>query len=569
MGRLVRRVGLVLVVVGVALSGSRVAGAVVGGLASITPGELREWLTYIASDDLQGRAVFGTGIGLAASYIEDHLRAWHVKPGGDHGSYLQTVKIVGVRTTSHSSITVTVGGESKTFEDGHGITLPKNMGGPQRFTVDRVEFAGYGLDAPRVGHVDFPGEKARAAKGAVVVWLGAAGPRDLDASYRRALAGRSRYMTEQLGAAASIGVVVPNGRGGAPPAAAPAPAGRAATIPAADFTTVQRLDTPIPPNVTADDTFYEFLFKNAPEKYAALKQKADAQDALPSFHLDGVSIAFDIAPTYEVVRTQLAHNIVAVVEGIDPTLKSTYVAFGAHYDHVGYAEGETVTTDGQMRRVQPPGVVTKGAEADRIWNGADDDGSGTVALMALAHAFAQGSRPKRSLLFVWHVGEERGLWGSRYFADYPTVPMASIVSQLNIDMIGRNRDNKASESNTVYLVGSDRISSELHALNETANRSLAKPLTLDYEMNDPADLEQVYYRSDHYSYAAKGVPIIFFTTGLHPDYHANTDEVSKIEFGKLSRIVQLVYATGQRVANLDHAPVRDNLGPRAGRTTTH
>src|SRR5262249_51222635 len=180
-----------------------------------------------------------------------------------------------------------------------------------------------------------------------------------------------------------------------------------------------------------------------------------------------------------------------------------------------------------------------------------------VALMALARAFAQGPKPKRSLLFVWHVGEERGLWGSRYFADYPTVPMDEIVAQLNIDMIGRNRDDKPSEANTVYLVGSDRISTELHNLNRSANAAMPRPLTLDYEFNDPSDTEQLYYRSDHYSYARKGVPIIFFTTGLHPDYHANTDEVSKIEFDKMTRIVQMIYETAVHVANLDTPPARD------------
>jgi Zn-dependent M28 family amino/carboxypeptidase len=238
------------------------------------------------------------------------------------------------------------------------------------------------------------------------------------------------------------------------------------------------------------------------------------------------------------------------------------VAFGAHYDHVGYAEGDTST--GSRRA---PGRVTPGAADDRIWNGADDDGSGTVALMALARAFEEGPRPKRSLLFVWHAGEERGLLGSRYFADHPTVPIDSIVAQLNIDMIGRNRDDKPSEANTVYVVGSDRISSELDEINRAANRELVPPMTIDYEMNDPSDPEQVYYRSDHYSYAAKGIPIIFFTTGLHPDYHANTDEVSRIEFGKLTRVTDLVYETGVRVANLDHPPVRDNRGPRAGKGT--
>ena len=292
----------------------------------------------------------------------------------------------------------------------------------------------------------------------------------------------------------------------------------------------------MPPSVTATDAFFEFLFSHAPIRYAELKRRTDAREPLLPFVLDGVKLIFNIDADYQVVRTQLTQNVVGVVQGADPELRNTYVAFGAHYDHVGYAEGEVV----QGRRLGAPGRVTEGALDDRVWNGADDDGSGTVALMALAKAFAGGPRPRRSLLFVWHAGEERGLYGSRYFADYPTVPLDRIVAQLNIDMVGRNRDDRPAESNTVYPVGSDRISTELHLILEAANKGAPAPLTLNYEMNDPADPEQLYYRSDHYSYAAKGIPIIFFTTGLHPDYHANTDEVSKILFEKLTRITQLV-----------------------------
>ena len=167
---------------------------------------------------------------------------------------------------------------------------------------------------------------------------------------------------------------------------------------------------------------------------------------------------------------------------------------------------------------------------------------------------------------MWHAGEERGLYGSRYFTDYPTVPLANIVAQLNIDMIGRNRDDKPSEANTVYLVGSDRISTELRPVRREANQPLpAADARLRVERSGGS--RQVYFRSDHYSYAAKGIPIIFFTTGLHPDYHVNTDDVSKIEFTKLPRVTQLVYETGCGLANLDHAPVRDNKGPRAGKET--
>jgi len=540
------------------------------GLASINRDDLKEWLSYIASDELEGRALYSTGLGLAAAYIEDHLRAWGAKAAGDAGSsYLQTVRVLGVKATSRSTLTVEVAGQTKTFADGAGVTFPRRVGGKRRFTIDRVEFAGYGLDVPRANHVDFAGKDV---KGAAVVWLGARGPRDLQGSaYRTLVAGRNQYATEQLQAAAGIGPIdeagrtAEDGQAGQGGAGGPARRGRGGQIPAADFTSVQRLDASEPPNVSASDSFFEFLFSHAPAKYDDLKRKADAQEPLPSFRLDGVKLTFNLDNDYEIVRTQLAHNVAAIVEGGDPQLKNTYVAFGAHYDHVGYAEGEVTDQGGTPRRLGTPafGFVTPGAENDRIWNGADDDGSGVVAVMALAKAFAEGPRPRRSLLFVWHTGEESGLLGSRYFADYPTVPLDQIVTQLNIDMVGRNRDDKPSESNTVYLVGSDRISTELHAISRAANEALPKPLKLDYELNDPADPEQLYTRSDHYSYASKGIPIIFFTTGLHPDYHANTDEVSKIEFDKLTRITELVYETGWRVANLDHPPVRDNKGARA------
>src|SRR5436190_20795525 len=157
-------------------------------------------------------------------------------------------------------------------------------------------------------------------------------------------------------------------------------------------------------------------------------------------------------------------------------------------------------------------------------------------------------------MFVWHSGEASGLYGSRYMADYPVVPLDKVAAQLNIDMIGRNRCDQSSEANTVYIVGSDRISTELHNLNEDANASLSAPMKMDYEMNDPSDPESIYTRSDHYSYASKGIPIIFYTTGLHRDYHYLTDEVGTIEFPKMAHTAQLVYTTGCDVSTLAHFP---------------
>ena len=526
-----------------------------GGAASITPDALREWLTYISSDDLEGRATFSEGLGLAAAYIADRLKEAGVKPGGDHGTYFQRVSVLGVKSANRSTLTVEVSGETRTFRDGEGITFPRNVGGKRTVTLNQVEFAGYGLNLDSA-HNDYKGLDV---KGKAVVWLGSRGPKGTDAQRAaRLLRERSSFAVEEMGAAATIvpppepgagqrgGGLGPgvDERGGLPVAAGGR--GPAARIP--DFTTVQRLDSPQTPTVTASDEFLEFLFSGAGTKYADLKAMGQQQEDLPTFHLKGVTLTFNFDADYQVVNTQYTRNVVGIVEGRDNQLKNTYVAFGAHYDHIGYTQG-----------VLPNGTT------DRISNGADDDGSGTTTLIGIARAFALGPKTKRSVLFVWHAGEERGLYGSRYFADYPAVPLDNIVAQLNMDMIGRNHDNKESEANTVYPVGSDRISTELHNIMIDANAALPKPLTLDYELNDPTDPERVYYRSDHYSYAAKGIPIIFFTTFLHPDYHRVTDSVEKINFEKMARIGQLVYETGRRVANLDHAPARDFKGPRLGK----
>jgi hypothetical protein len=522
-----------------------------GGANSITEPDLKTWLTYLSSDELQGRATYTEGLGLAAGYIAANLAQWGVKPAGDNGTYLQLVKVQSVRTDSRASVTVTANGESRTFKDGEGITFPRQMGGKQTIEGKDIIFAGYGLQIPAADLDDYVDADP---EGKVVVYLGAQGPSNIPPGSNRLLGARARNAV-QKGAAAVIGPMSgAGGRGqrGGGQQQAPAPAqGQRQGGPAAqvqsDFTTVQKYDAIITPQLTADEAFFEFLFSGSDVKYAELKEKAAKREPLPRFALKGVTMTINVDADYQVVRTRRTNNVVGIIEGTDPELKDTYVAFGAHYDHTGFRES------GQ------PGD-------DLINNGADDDGSGTVAIMAIARAFAQGPKPKRSLLFVWHAGEESGLLGSRYMADYPVVgSIDKIVAQLNMDMVGRNRNDDPSASNMVLVVGSDRISTELHNINEDANASLQKPLELDYEMNDPADPQSIYTRSDHYSYALKGVPIIFYFTGLHPDYHRPSDTVDKIIFDKIRRIAQLAYETGRRVANLDHAPVKDNLGPRAGK----
>ncbi len=505
--------------------------------ALLSVDELRGWLTYIASDELGGRATFSEGLGLAAAYIADSMREAGVRPAGDNGSYFQRVSVLGVRSTNRSSLTVEVNGQSRTFRDGQGVTFPKNVGGKRTLTLDQVEFVGYGLNVGP-NHNDYKGIDVR---NKAVVFLGNRGPGSVDSQRAgRLLNSRSSNATDEMGAAA---VIFPVLAGGFDPEAG----GQGGRGVPPDFTTVQRLDTVKKPSVAASDEFFEFLFSAADAKYPDLRLKSDAQADLPVFALKGVKLTFNLDADYTVVNTQYTRNVVGMVEGSDPQLRNSYVIFGAHYDHVGYTAG-----------------ILNGGTEDRISNGADDDGSGTVTLMGIARSFARGPKPKRSLIFIWHAGEERGLWGSGYFADNPTVPMEGILAELNIDMIGRNRDNDPSQSNTVLAVGADRISTDVHNVLIDANESLPRPLTLDFEMNDATDPERIYYRSDHYSYAAKGIPVIFFFTGLHPDYHRVTDTEDKIEYAKMIRIGQLVFETGRRLADTERAPVRDFKGPRMG-----
>jgi Peptidase family M28 len=560
-----RRLSLVLSIVACAVCVPRAAPA--GGPGAIQAADLREWLGYIASDELEGRQVFTEGLGLAAGYIADHLAQWNVKPGGDDGTYFQTVKVVGVRATSKASVAVEVNGQTRQFNDGDGIVFPKRMGGKQTIASDRIQFVGYGLQIPAADLNDYanvdPGGK-------IVVYLGQ-GPKALPPNSFRLVNARSRNALSK-GAVATIGPAfgaTGGGRGGRPGGDTAAAGRGPAGVDNGDFTTVERYDQPIPPALTATDDFFEFLFSGSAVKYADLKDKISKGEPLPVLDLKGVKITLNVDAEYTVVRTRLTRNVVGIVSGTDAKLRDTYVAFGAHYDHIGYSETPGTARGTGLFGGSCPGQVRDTPRAgDTINNGADDDGSGTVALMALARAFAQGPKPKRSLLFVWHSGEEAGLYGSRYYADYPIIPLDRIEAQLNIDMIGRNRCDDPGQEDTVYLVGSDRISTELHNLNEEANASASKPMTLNYELNDATDPESFYTRSDHYSYASKGIPVIFFTTGLHRDYHYLTDEVSKIDFPKLTRITELVYATGTRVANLDHPPVRDNKGPRKGKGAT-
>jgi hypothetical protein len=564
---------------------------------------MKEWLTYLASDALQGRASFTEGYGLAASFVAEKLRSFGVRPLGDNGTYFQEVARRGYRVTRNSSVTVDVNGQSRTFKHGDHVTMPAS-GGRQTLTFDGVEFVGYGQVNLTANYDDFRG---RPVKGKLVVGLSGtpAALTDPQTAGRGGrggrggnFAGRGNYIIQTLGAGAVASFQPPPapptpeelaaqaaldkanqavldaqaqlqqaraaasgraGRGGGGGAGRGA-RGRGAAAPQPDVTTTQNVEAIAPPQFSGDETFFEFLFSGSPTQFADLRAKAAAGEPLQPFTLANTKVTVNIDNTYEVLTTERTKNVVGVVEGSDPQLRGTYVFFGAHLDHVGY-------------RPSPAGGGRGAAEGtpvnpDLISNGADDDGSGSTALLGLAKAFATGLKPRRSVVFVWHAAEENGLLGSRYMADFPVVPIDRIQAQFNMDMIGRNRDDDPAYANTVFAIGADRISTALHNLVVDTNASLSRPLTLDYEYNDPSDSNNFYTRSDHYSYAAKGIPIAFFFTGTHPDYHGVGDHPDKILYPKLTRIAQLVYQAGYAVADSPKPLERDNKGPRSGRGFT-
>jgi Zn-dependent M28 family amino/carboxypeptidase len=222
-----------------------------------------------------------------------------------------------------------------------------------------------------------------------------------------------------------------------------------------------------------------------------------------------------------------APNVVGILEGSDPVLKDEYIVYSAHMDHVGFRSG---------------------IEGDSIWNGADDDASGTIGVVELAEAFALLlPRPKRSLIFLAVSGEEKGLWGSSYYADNPSVPIEQLVADLNADMIGRNWPD------TIVAIGKEH--SDLGA---TMNRVNDEHPELGMTaIDDIWPDERFYYRSDHYNFARKGVPVLFFFNGTHEDYHQPSDEVSKIDSEKTSRIIRLMFYLGLEVANAPERPQWD------------
>jgi len=290
----------------------------------------------------------------------------------------------------------------------------------------------------------------------------------------------------------------------------------------------------------------------------------------------------DVIPRDPSVARGPARNVIEIIRGSDPVLRNEYVAITAHNDHIGFNRRpvdhdslrafNTVVrplgADSRNRAATPDEMVRvrtildslrriHAPRLDSISNGADDDGSGTVALIELAEAFAkQNVKPRRSILLVSHTAEENGLIGSAWFTDHPTVPMDSVVAEIDLDMIGRGaaRDIKAGGPTYLEVVGLRRLSTEYGDWFEAVNAKEPTPFKFNYEYDAPGHPEQYYCRADHYSYARYGVPSVSLSRGSHMDYHQVTDEPQYIDYPDYARLVQLVFDASLYVANADHRP---------------
>ena len=503
------------------------------GTDTISAAELRDYLTFIASDEMEGRDTPSRGLDTTAKFIAMNLSRWSFKPAGDNGTFFQHIDLLRNRVDG-AQTRVELNGQALVAGDDYiPLAGSGNISG-------QIVFAGNGW---LVKSKDIDAYKDVDANGKIAVIFGSpqAQPRGISRDDLPSNKQGEDWMrpTDYARKKGVVGLIyVPDFQYLANWATNRQRIMERGSTVVAKFQ--QQTGAPIP-SIVASPQFANALLRGEKQNATALFNAFYGPTLPPSFALNAAKkVTMNLAARTETLSTQ---NVVAVWEGSDPVLKDEYVAVGAHYDHVG---------------------VGTPVNGDWIFNGADDDGSGTTALLGMAEALAHApSRPKRSVLFVWHCGEEKGLWGSRYFTENPTIPLDHVVAQLNIDMIGRSkkegdtnpRNKELTGPNEVYVIGSTMMSTELGELVDSVNKSFLN-VTFDRRYDDPKDPNRFFYRSDHYNYAKKGIPIIFFFDGVHEDYHQLGDSADKIDYQKMEKITRTVYMTLWEVAN---RPVRPKV----------
>lgn len=505
---------------------------------TINPERGRAHLSILASDEFEGRETGKKGAWMAADYIKKQFQSFGLKGPVKEGNdpYFQKVDLVTYDLTSSSlSINGVAKQKNKDFLISNGAVGINGLD----LNANEVVFAGYGLT--RDGYNDFDGINVEGK----VVMVFASGdpsgkPAEGDAANPRAMMMARSKMMANIGKnkPKAILLIDPNFDKTPEWMKAASANGR---IMLKNAASAKALERPIPyTTITISPTLANEILKAGSTSLAAVAQKI-AETGKPASQVLNVSL---VANATKKENAHRGENVLGFLEGSDPKLKNEVLIITGHYDHIGL--------------VQDPNAK------DKVNNGADDDGSGTTGVLLMAEAFAKakkaGKGPKRSILFMTVVGEEKGLLGSEWYSEHPVFPVENTIADLNTDMIGRVGEpylGKPDSANYVYSVGSFKLSTELGKLAEQVNDTYTK-MKLDYKFDDPKDPQQIYYRSDHYNFAKLGIPVIFYYDGmLEQDYHQPGDEVSKINFELLAKRAHLTYYLAWELANRANRPVVD------------
>ena len=517
--------------------------------AAISENDLMTRVYLFADDSMQGREAGYPGAMKGTAYIAAELRRMGLRPAGENGTYFQNVPFI-ARTLDSSTVIASKDVKLAAYRD---------------FVV-----------------IPFRGALPRAIDGAQVIYGGVLGD-TANALTAEQAEGKFVVVRNPTGTLGRIG-----------PTSKLAGAAAVALVGTGELS-ANVMATGHAPTLTLPPA------PGAPAALVTLAMSTSAAERLLGAPMEGMAVGTTGGAVQGNLRFREGaaptRNVVAVLRGSDRVLRNQYVAIGAHSDHVGYRVTGPVDHDSlhlhaaqRYLATENPTGAPLSAEArqemqarvaairvnldsvralrpvrrDSINNGADDDGSGSMLVLEVAQALARRAvKPKRSILFVWHTGEEKGLLGSRHFTDHPTVPRDSIVAQINIDMVGRGAagDLGAGSDRYLQLVGSRRLSTELGDLVETVNTSEPLPFEFDYRLDANGHPENIYCRSDHYNYARYGIPVVFMTTGLHGDYHQPTDEAQYIDYPHMARIGRFVLNLTRRLGDLAHRPVVDKPKP--------
>jgi Zn-dependent M28 family amino/carboxypeptidase len=497
------------------------AGNAVKYGSTITEEGLKKHLTIIASDEMEGRETGTEGQRKAAAYIESQFKEMGLTPAAALNGYQQLYPLY----QDSISGELTVNKKPAVYGTDYLSPAASNESGTSKAT--KIIFAGYGIDDGN--YSDYTGIDV---KNKIVVFF--LGEPKKEGKYFITSSGRYSKWTYP-GLAAKLAAAKAKGAAGA-----------FVINPMQETFNQRTID-----NSKKTNLYFPHQDEGKPVNYAlishayaktilgnnfdtALKQaKANLAFTAGSIAATKAKVQF----TYTKFRTTInASNVIGIVEGTDK--KEEYVFCTGHYDHLGKHDG-------------------------KIYYGADDDGSGTCGVIAMAEAFAKakadGNGPRRTVVFMTVSGEEKGLWGSEYYSDHPVFPLEKTTVDLNTDMVGRvDTERKTGDTlNYVYVIGHNKLSSDLPGINEGANNKNTQ-LVLDYKFDDPNDEERIYYRSDHYNFARKGVPVLFFYDGmLKADYHKPTDTVDKINFELYEKRVRMIFYTAWEIANRDDMLKRD------------